>query len=44
MAEDKALTQRKITRTRQSAARAGIKIDTPQPALPVTEQEETDTM
>lgn len=39
-----ASTQRRITRTRQAAKRAGLTIETPKPSLPITEQEETDTM
>lgn len=32
------------SRTRQAARRVGIVIESPQPHLPITEQEETDTM
>ena len=35
---------RSPSRTRQAARKAGIKIPDPKPALPVTEQEQTDTM
>ena len=34
--------QRNISKARQAAWRLGIKIETPEPHLPVTEQEETD--
>jgi hypothetical protein len=42
--EEHNLIQRKASKTRQAAKRVGIEIESPQPTLPVTEQEETDTM
>jgi hypothetical protein len=39
-----AMIKRNNSRMRQSARKAGIKIETPEPHLPITEQEQADTM
>lgn len=38
------MLQRNVSRARRNARRFGIDIELPQPHLPMTEQEETDTM
>lgn len=38
------MVQHNVSKARQTAKRLGIKIESPEPHLPVTEQEETDTM
>jgi hypothetical protein len=38
------VVKRNSSRMRQAARRAGIDIEEPSPHLPLTEQEETDTM
>jgi hypothetical protein len=42
--DDKIPMQRNTSRLRQEAKRVGIKIDPPEPHVPMTEQEQTDTM
>lgn len=45
MAKKPVLTvQRNTSRARQTARKLGIEINSPSPHLPVTEQEQTDTM